>query len=136
MVTEFGMSEKLGPLQFGQSGGQVFLGRDISNEQNYSDKIAYEIDTEIQAIIRECYDKAKKIITENRDKLEVIAQALLKVETLNAKQIRHLYDHGTLPEEDLEEESSPADDLKVNITGKDKKEIDQDNEDSNEDKSE
>ena len=71
MVTEFGMSEKLGPLQFGQSqGGQVFLGRDFNNEQNYSDQIAYEIDQEIQRIIKECYERAKTILTENRDKLD------------------------------------------------------------------
>ncbi len=99
MVTEFGMSEKLGPLQFGQSqGGQVFLGRDINNEQNYSDAIAYEIDLEIQRIIKECYDRATKILTENKDKLELIAQTLLDIETLDAEQIRSLYEDGKLPE--------------------------------------
>jgi len=124
MVTEFGMSEKLGPLQFGQSQGQVFLGRDLNNEQNYSDKIAYEIDTEIQRIIKECYEKARQIITEHRDKLEVIAQALLKVETLDATQIRHLFDHGTLPEVTTSKEDSAestkddTQDVKVNITAK------------------
>jgi cell division protease FtsH len=122
MVTEFGMSEKLGPLQFGSSGGgQVFLGRDINSEQNYSEKIAYEIDTEIQSIIRECYAKAKQIITDKRDQLEAIAQALLKVETLDAKQIRHIYEHGTLPEGDFSdnEEASSRSEVKINITGKD-----------------
>ena len=65
MVTEWGMSDKLGPLQFGNKQGHVFLGRDLGNsEQNYSDKIAFEIDTEIQKIIWECYEKAKKILTE------------------------------------------------------------------------
>ncbi|MCU9615270.1 ATP-dependent zinc metalloprotease FtsH [Caldibacillus lycopersici] len=119
MVTEFGMSEKLGPLQFGHSQGQVFLGRDINNEQNYSDTIAYEIDQEIQRFIKECYEKARNILTENRDKLEAVAQALLKVETLDAKQIRHLYDHGTLPELDNTSDSSDdSGDVKVNITGK------------------
>ena len=63
MVTEYGMSDKLGPLQFGQAqGGQVFLGRDFNNEQNYSDAIAYEIDLEIQRIIKECYEKARKFL--------------------------------------------------------------------------
>lgn len=132
MVTEFGMSEKLGPLQFGHSHGQVFLGRDINNEQNYSDKIAYEIDSEIQRIIKECYEKAKTILTEKRDKLEVIAQALLKVETLDAKQIRHLYEHGCLPDEEeqkTEEIVKPWElknkdkaDLRINITPKDDQE--------------
>jgi len=129
MVTEFGMSDKLGPLQFGQtSGGQVFLGRDIHNEQNYSDKIAYDIDTEIQAIIKECYAKAKKLLTENRDKLDLIANTLLEIETLDAEQIKHLVEKGTLPERKISAEgtasstiapvSSEIDDMKVTITGK------------------
>ena len=63
MVTEFGMSDKLGPLQFGQQqGSQVFLGRDFNNDQNYSDAIAYEIDLEIQRIVKECYEKARKFL--------------------------------------------------------------------------
>lgn len=77
------MSEKLGPLQFGSSGGgQVFLGRDLQNEPNYSDKIAYEIDLEIQNIINTCYERAKEIITKHKEQLELIAQTLLEVETL------------------------------------------------------
>ncbi|WP_020154594.1 ATP-dependent zinc metalloprotease FtsH [Caldibacillus debilis] len=139
MVTQFGMSEKLGPLQFGQSQGQVFLGRDLHSEQNYSDKIAYEIDLEIQRIIKECYERAKKILLEHRDKLEVIAQALLKVETLNAQQIRHLFDHGTLPEEDGEEgdqaeekqakvdSAEEKDKVKVNISVKQDDDTKEDN---------
>lgn len=124
MVTEFGMSDKLGPLQFGQSsGGQVFLGRDLHNEQNYSDKIAYEIDLEIQRIIKECYEKARTVLTENRDKLDLIANTLLEVETLDAEQIKHLVDHGTLPDRtasvDLDKtETTIVDDVKVNIGGK------------------
>ncbi len=129
MVTEFGMSEKLGPLQFGHAQGQVFLGRDINNEQNYSDKIAYDIDTEIQRIIKDCYEKARTILTEKRDKLEVIAQALLKVETLDAKQIRHLYDHGSLPDEEVATEPTKpwelkkpdSSDVKVNFATKEEK---------------
>lgn len=93
MVTEFGMSDKLGPLQFGQSqGGQVFLGRDFNNEPNYSEAIAYEIDQEVQRFIKESYERAKQILTENKDKLEIIAQALLEVETLDAEQIKSLYE--------------------------------------------
>lgn len=125
MVTEFGMSDKLGPLQFGQSsGGQVFLGRDLHNEQNYSDQIAYEIDLEIQRIIKECYEKARTVLTENRDKLDLIANTLLEVETLDAEQIKHLVDHGTLPDRttasvDLDKtETTIVDDVKVNIGGK------------------
>ncbi|WP_062107745.1 ATP-dependent zinc metalloprotease FtsH [Bacillus niameyensis] len=119
MVTEFGMSEKLGPLQFGQSqGGQVFLGRDIHNEQNYSDAIAYEIDLEIQRIIKECYDRAKRILTENNDKLELIAQTLLKVETLDAEQIRSLYEEGKLPDRPIIEVNEKDDPI-VTIQPKD-----------------
>lgn len=119
MVTEFGMSEKLGPLQFGQSqGGQVFLGRDIHNEQNYSDAIAYEIDLEIQRIIKDCYNRAQKILTENKDKLELIAQTLLKVETLDAEQIRSLYEEGKLPDRPIIEENEKDDPI-VTIKPKD-----------------
>ena len=122
MVTEFGMSDKLGPLQFGQAqGGQVFLGRDFHNEQNYSDAIAYEIDLEIQRIIKECYEKARKVLTENRDKLDVIAKTLLEVETLDAEQIKHLADHGTFPERKiaLQKMMLQSKDVKVNINKKD-----------------
>ncbi|RFU66904.1 ATP-dependent metallopeptidase FtsH/Yme1/Tma family protein [Peribacillus saganii] len=120
MVTEFGMSEKLGPLQFGQSQGQVFLGRDFNNEQNYSDAIAYEIDLEIQRIIKECYERAHKILNEHRDKLDIIAKTLLEVETLDAAQIKHLADHGTLPERDYKALNGNIDndDVKVNINTK------------------
>ncbi len=123
MVTEFGMSDKLGPLQFGQAqGGQVFLGRDFNNDQNYSDAIAYEIDLEIQRIIKECYEKARKVLTENRDKLDLIANTLLEIETLDAEQIKHLMDHGTLPERPAAKEES-SDDVKVNINIKKEDEV-------------
>ncbi|CAM4105229.1 ATP-dependent zinc metalloprotease FtsH [Mesobacillus thioparans] len=115
MVTEFGMSDKLGPMQFGQAQGQVFLGRDLNNEQNYSDKIAYEIDVEIQTIIKECYARAKDLLTKHRDKLDIIANTLLEVETLDAEQIKHLIDHGRLPERSV---SLDNDDMKVNINTK------------------
>ena len=114
MVTEFGMSDKLGPMQFGSSqGGQVFLGRDFHSEQNYSDAIAHEIDMEMQSIMKECYARAKQILTENRDKLDIIAQTLLEVETLDAEQINHLCDYGRLPER-----PTSSDDVKVNINMK------------------
>ncbi|RYM04878.1 ATP-dependent metallopeptidase FtsH/Yme1/Tma family protein [Sporolactobacillus sp. THM7-7] len=94
MVTEFGMSDKLGPLQFGSGGGQIFLGRDLQNEQNYSDKIAFEIDTEVQRIVKDSYERCKNILLEKRDKLELVAQTLLKVETLDEGQIKSLYETG------------------------------------------
>ena len=98
MITEYGMSDKLGPMQFGQAqGGNVFLGRDFNSEQNYSDAIAYEIDQEMQSMIKEQYARTKEILTEKRELLELIANTLLEVETLDAGQIMHLKDHGTLP---------------------------------------
>lgn len=114
MVTEFGMSDKLGPMQFGSSqGGQVFLGRDFHSEQNYSDAIAHEIDVEMQTIMKDCYARAKQILTENRDKLDLIAKTLLEVETLDAEQINHLCDYGRLPER-----PTSSADVKVNINMK------------------
>ncbi|HDR6169857.1 TPA: ATP-dependent zinc metalloprotease FtsH [Bacillus anthracis] len=114
MVTEFGMSDKLGPMQFGSSqGGQVFLGRDFHSEQNYSDAIAHEIDMEMQTIMKECYARAKQILTDNRDKLDLIAKTLLEVETLDAEQINHLCDYGRLPER-----PTSSADVKVNINMK------------------
>lgn len=124
MVTEFGMSDKLGVGQFGQaSGGQVFLGRDIHNEQNYSDAIAFEIDLEIQRILKECYERAKTILTENRDKLDLIAKTLLEVETLNAEQIEYLIANGRMPEsaselEGIKVDTKKSDDVKVTINTK------------------
>lgn len=103
MVTEYGMSDKIGPIQFGQAqGGNVFLGRDFNSDQNYSDAIAFEIDQEIQRIIKEQYLRTKEILTENKDLLSLIANTLLEVETLDAGQILHLKDHGTLPERSYE----------------------------------
>lgn len=136
MVTEFGMSKKLGPMQFGDnSGGQVFLGRDIQNDQNYSDQIAYEIDMEVQRIIKECYDRCKQILTEKQDKLELIANTLLEIETLNAEQIRSLMDTGKLPEgsdtptgtDNNKQEKSDNDskDVKVNFNSKKEEEDDE-----------
>ncbi|WP_342047431.1 ATP-dependent zinc metalloprotease FtsH [Bacillus sp. OTU530] len=115
MVTEFGMSDKLGPMQFGSPQGQVFLGRDFHSEQNYSDAIAHEIDMEIQRIMKESYARAKEILTDKRDKLEIIAKTLLEVETLDAEQIKGLYENGVLPER---KKSSYADEVKVNISAK------------------
>jgi cell division protease FtsH len=92
------MSDKLGPMQFGQAQGQVFLGRDFNSEQNYSEAIAYEIDSEMQRIIKEQYARTREILSSNRELLDLIATTLLEVETLDAEQINHLKNHGTLPD--------------------------------------
>ncbi|MFD1849244.1 ATP-dependent zinc metalloprotease FtsH [Oceanobacillus bengalensis] len=132
MITEYGMSDKIGPLQFTSGGGgNVFLGRDIQNEQTYSDTIAYEIDKEMQNFINYCYDRAKKILTEHREQLELIAQTLLEVETLDAKQIKSLFEEGKLPEPDVTEK-----DVKVNIQSKEEEEVNTSFEEAKESKEE
>lgn len=123
MVTEYGMSEKLGPMQFvSGSGGQVFLGRDIQNEQNYSDQIAYEIDLEVQKIIKDCYDRCKQILTENRESLDLVAKTLMDIETLDAEQIKSLINEGKLPENHhtnlVHKDEQKDEDVKVTISSK------------------
>ncbi|MGG3279047.1 ATP-dependent zinc metalloprotease FtsH [Paenibacillus solani] len=95
MVVEYGMSEKLGPMQFGTSQGQVFLGRDIGHEQNYSDQIAYEIDQEMQRFINACYEKCKDILTKHSKEVHLIANTLLEMETLELEQIKNLIETGS-----------------------------------------
>lgn len=90
MITELGMSDELGPLTFGQKEGQVFLGRDIARDRNYSEAVAYAIDKEARRIIDECYHKAQTLIQQNMHKLEAIAQALMEKETLEAKEFAEL----------------------------------------------
>ena len=103
MVTEYGMSKKLGPLQFSSSGGgQVFLGKDMQGEPNYSGQIAYEIDKEVQRIVKEQYERCKEILLEHQDQLKLIAKTLLTEETLVAEQIQSLFHEGKLPEVDYD----------------------------------
>ncbi|HZG80925.1 MAG TPA: ATP-dependent zinc metalloprotease FtsH [Brevibacillus sp.] len=114
MITEYGMS-RLGPMQFGKSQGQVFLGRDYGTDRNYSDKIAYEIDQELQRIINECYEKCKELLIKHRDQLDLIANTLLRVETLDAEQIKQLIETGKM-------ENDPADNPEVVVNIQPKKE--------------
>ena len=90
MVTEYGMSEKLGPLSLGKRHGPVFLGRDLVETRNYSEEVAFQIDQEVRRIVDECYEKAKRILTENRDKLERVATALLEKESLESGELTFL----------------------------------------------
>src|SRR5690625_413755 len=101
MITEYGMSERIGPTQFnGSSSSEVFLGRDLHSEKNYSESIARAIDEETQNFINKCYERAKNILLEHREQLELIAEKLLEVETLDAEQIKSLFEHGVMPEKD------------------------------------
>ncbi|WP_287892718.1 MULTISPECIES: ATP-dependent zinc metalloprotease FtsH [Romboutsia] len=86
MVTKYGMSTKLGPMTFGDSDDEVFLGNSFASKQNYSEEVAYEIDKEIGRIVDESYKQTKKILQDNMDRLEYVAKALLVYETLDADQ--------------------------------------------------
>ena len=102
MITQYGFSEKMGPVSY-SSGGEVFLGKDFSTRQNYSEAVASEIDTEIRTILENCYAETRSILKENDERLERVAQGLLRVETLDGDQFQALYD-GTLTPEELEEQ--------------------------------
>ena len=104
MVMEYGMSNVLGPVSYGEgSDHQVFLGRDFNNQRNYSEEVASEIDKEVRRITEDAYASCRTIIRENRDKLELIAQALIERETLTAKELEELLETGKItdpPEDD------------------------------------
>ena len=88
MVTKWGLSEKLGPLMYAEEEGEVFLGRSMGSQaSNVSGETAKQIDEEVRRIIDECYATAKKLLVENRDKLDAMAEALMKYETIDADQI-------------------------------------------------
>ena len=99
MVTEYGMSD-LGPLQFEQQSGSVFLGRDYNKPQHFSNEVANEIDMEMRKIIDDCHKQAKEIIKKNKSLLKLIAETLLEYETLTKEQIDYLVENGKMPKED------------------------------------
>ena len=101
MVTEYGMSD-LGPMQLEQREGSSFLGRDYNKIRNFSNEVAHEIDQEMRKIIDKCYEKATKIIKDNRDLLDLLANTLLEYETLTKEQIDYLVENGKMPDEDEE----------------------------------
>ncbi len=94
MVCEWGMSEKMGMVEYGEHEDYVFLGRDISRSRDYSEATAEEIDREVRKLIDDSYAIAKNKLTEHRTKLEIIAKALLEFETLDGAQIRDIIEHG------------------------------------------
>lgn len=104
MVTEFGMSS-LGPIQYEKPEGSVFLGRDYnSSQKNFSNQVAHEIDQEIRTIISSSYKKCGEILVAHRDLLDLIAEMLIKYETLTNEQIEHLEKHGVMPGEQINTE--------------------------------
>ncbi|HYJ05699.1 MAG TPA: cell division protein FtsH, partial [Chthoniobacterales bacterium] len=96
MVCEWGMSEKMGMVEYGEHEDYVFLGRDISRARDYSEATAEQIDGEVRKLIDDAYQTAKQVLTTHRDKLEVIAKALLEFETLDGVQIKEIIEHGRL----------------------------------------
>jgi len=92
MVTTYGMSEKLGPIVFGTGHDEVFLGKDYASQRNYSEEIASLIDSEIHRIIAEAHDKAKRILTENMDKLNLIVEYLTAYEIMDEDQFNAIFD--------------------------------------------
>jgi cell division protease FtsH len=87
MVTQYGMSD-LGPIQYGRGNHQVFLGRDLGEERNYSEEVASKIDAEVRRIIESCYGRGKQILTDNWDKVERMVGSLLEYETVEAEEVR------------------------------------------------
>ena len=111
MVMQYGMSEKLGPISYGESPNhQVFLGRDFNHQRNYSEEVACDIDKEVRRYMDEAYEACRTILQENRDKLELIAQALLEYETLSAKQLEELMETGKIKEPPLGDDDEHKDD--------------------------
>ena len=90
MVTKWGLSEKLGPLAYEEEEGEVFLGKQMSQRKSMSEQTAEEIDREVRAIIDSCYGRAKQILEDNRDKLDLMAEALMQYETIDANQIEDI----------------------------------------------
>ncbi len=98
MVCEYGMSD-LGPVQLEHNESSVFLGRDYNKSRNFSDQVAFEIDQEIRKIIDDCYKTTVKVVKDNLKLVDLIADNLMKYETLTQEQIEYLVQHGTMPEE-------------------------------------
>ena len=96
MIMQYGMSETIGPIAYGEENHQVFLGRDFNRDRNYSEEVAGEIDREVRRYIEEAYEACRVLITENREKLDRIAEALLERETLNAAELEELMTKGSI----------------------------------------
>ena len=103
MVTRWGMSDELGPIVFGEQQEQVFLGKNLGHERNYSEEIAAKIDSEIHRIVEEAYKDVTKLLSENEKFLHDMANALLEEETIDAKAVDNLYKYGTTKAPEVEE---------------------------------
>ena len=102
MVTRYGFSERMGPVVYGSDPGETFLGRDFAQGKGYSETIAAEIDSEIRDIVDEAFETARRMLTEHRDQLEVVAQALMRREKLSGEEFKTLMEGGQLPEQEAQ----------------------------------
>lgn len=108
MITEYGMSEVLGPITFGRrQEQQVFLGRDISRDRNYSEEVAYSIDKEVRRLIEAAYAKTEEMLKENIDKLHLVANTLLERETIEGAELAQLLDVGEITEDKKDSDDNP-----------------------------
>ena len=110
MVTQFGMSDNIGTIYLG-SDQEVFVGMEFGQSREYSEEIAAKIDREVASILARCYEKAKKILTDNLDKLELLTQALLEQETLNRAEFVSLMETGVMPEATKEDKPRTAEEI-------------------------
>jgi len=120
MVTEYGMSD-LGPMQYEQQSGSVFLGRDYGKSKNFSDQVALEIDRETRKIIEECYEKSKEIIGKNKDLIMLLSDALMKYETLTKEQIEYIVENKNIDFKEVEVIEVDEEYLELKKQAKDKK---------------
>src|SRR5690606_14496407 len=109
MVTKWGLSDRLGPLSYSEDDGEIFLGRSVTRHKQVSDVTAHAIDEEIRTLIDTCYSEAKDILERNRDKLDIMAAALMKYETIDELQIRDIMEGRTpRPPQDWDEPQEPG----------------------------
>ncbi|MEG6586152.1 ATP-dependent zinc metalloprotease FtsH [Dendrosporobacter sp. 1207_IL3150] len=108
MITEYGMSEALGPITFGRrQDQQVFLGRDISRDRNYSEEVAYAIDKEVRRLIEDAYSECRNMLKDNIEKLHLIANTLIERETLEAEELEQLMKDGQIQPKQQSEDTPP-----------------------------
>lgn len=120
MIMEYGMSEKIGPLTLGKNTEQVFLGRDITRDRNYSEEVASAIDREVREVIDDCYAKAENLLKENMDKLKLVAETLMEKETLDTDEFTAIIEERDV-EEVKKERLAKLDKLDNNVTKDDRR---------------
>jgi cell division protease FtsH len=91
MVTKYGMSDKMGPLQFGQQEELVFLGRELAEQRDYSEEVAEQIDDEVHLIVDTAYQRVRQLLSHNIGKLHAVAKTLIEQETLNTEEFEQVF---------------------------------------------